>query len=205
MFTGIITAIGRVAAVERRPGLTRLSVESAYAPDSVAIGASISHDGICLTIVERETSPAGMRHVVEAAAETLAKTTLGAWEEGAEINLERALRAGDELGGHFVTGHIDATAEVLAREADGEGVRFTFTSPPDIAALIAAKGSIAVNGVSLTINEVGASSFGVLVIPHTLSVTTLARLRAGDRVNLEADTLARYAQRILETKHGSNP
>jgi riboflavin synthase len=203
MFTGIITAIGRVAAVERRPGLTRLSVESAYAPDSVAIGASISHDGICLTIVEREPSPAGMRHVVEAAAETLAKTTLPAWQEGAEINLERALRAGDELGGHFVTGHIDATAEVLRQEEDGEGVRFTFTSPPEIAALIAPKGSIAVNGVSLTINEVGEASFGVLVIPHTLNVTTLARLTAGDRVNLEADTLARYARRILEVKHGS--
>jgi riboflavin synthase len=204
MFTGIITAIGRVAAIERRPGLTRSAVDSAYAPESVDIGASISHDGICLTVVERAAAPSGMRHVVEAAAETLAKTTLGSWEEGAEINLERALRAGDELGGHFVTGHIDAVAEVLARAPDGEGVRFTIAAPHAIADLIAPKGSIAVNGVSLTINEVGPDNFGVLVIPHTLSVTALARLTPGDKVNLEADTLARYARRILEAKHGSN-
>jgi riboflavin synthase len=198
MFTGIVTAIGRVAAVERRAGLTRLVVESAYDPASVVIGASISHDGVCLTVVEAEASGAGMRHVVEAAAETLAKTTLGQWDVGSAVNLERALCAGEELGGHVVQGHVDGVGEVLSRTQDGEGVRFRFSMPAEIAGLVAQKGSIAINGVSLTVNEVDATSFGVMIIPHTLAVTTLAGLQAGDRVNLEADVLARYARRILE-------
>lgn len=201
MFTGIVTALGKVAAVERREGLVRLDVESAYDPASVEIGASIAHDGCCLTVVETASrSGGGMIHIVEVAAESLALTTLGALKLGDEVNLERSLRVGDELGGHIVQGHVDGLGEVLSVVQDGEGWRLRIKPPSEINHLIATKGSIAVAGVSLTVNEVDAEGFGMLIIPHTWSVTTLCRLKNGDRVNLEADMMARYAARLVEAR-----
>ncbi len=200
MFTGIVTAVGEVKAIERRPGLARLAIASPYDPASVEIGASIAHDGCCLTIVEKDAAPGGMRHVVEAAAETLKLTTLGALNEGDRVNLERALRLGEELGGHLVQGHVDGPGEVLSVTQDGAGWRLRIKPPASIAQLIAPKGSIAVQGVSLTVNEVDATGFGVLIIPHTWAMTTLSELKPGDNVNLEADLMARYAARLLETR-----
>ncbi len=201
MFTGIVTALGEVRGAERAPGLLRLTIESAYDPAGVEIGASIAHDGCCLTVVETASRPGGgMRHVVEVAAESLALTTLGALAVGDKVNLERSLRIGDELGGHMVLGHVDGVGEVVSLMRDGEGWRLNIRAPHDIAHLIAAKGSIAVAGVSLTVNEVNAEVFGVLIIPHTWSVTTLSRLGVGDKVNLEADMMARYAARLIEAR-----
>jgi riboflavin synthase len=200
MFTGIITAVGDVVAVERRNGLMRLTVESSYDPAGVAIGASICHDGCCLTVVETASVKGGMRHVVEVAPESLALTTLGNVREGVKINLERALRAGDELGGHIVSGHVDGIGRVAEVRADGEGWRVSIDAPEALAPLIAPKGSITIDGVSLTVNEVEGARFGVLLIPHTWAVTTLNRLKPGDTVNLEADMLARYVSRILSAR-----
>lgn len=200
MFTGIITSVGTVRSVERRLGLTRLEIESDYDPASVEIGASIAHDGCCLTVVERAASGAGMRHWVDVAAESLALTTLGSLTVGDPVNLERSLRVGDELGGHMVLGHVDGQGQVLSVRQDGEGWRISIAPPKGIAHLIAPKGSIAVAGVSLTVNEVDAESFGVLIIPHTWSVTALSRLQPGDKVNLEADMMARYAARLIEAR-----
>lgn len=200
MFTGIITAVGDVVGVERRNGLMRLTVESPYDPAGVAIGASICHDGCCLTVVETASVKGGMRHVVEVAPESLALTTLGNIREGGKINLERALRAGDELGGHIVSGHVDGLGQVADVRADGEGWRISIDAPEALAPLIAPKGSITIDGVSLTVNEVEGARFGVLLIPHTWNVTTLHRLKPGDAVNLEADMLARYVSRILSAR-----
>jgi riboflavin synthase len=200
MFTGIITAIGDVVAVERRNGLMRLTVESHYDPAGVAIGASICHDGCCLTVVETASVKGGMRHVVEVAPESLSLTTLGNVREGGKLNLERALRAGDELGGHVVSGHVDGIGHVADVRADGEGWRLSIDAPEALAPLIAPKGSITIDGVSLTVNEVEGARFGVLLIPHTWAVTTLNRLTPGASVNLEADMLARYVSRILSAR-----
>jgi riboflavin synthase len=200
MFTGIVTALGEVTAVEARPGLMRLTVASPYDAGGVDLGASIAHDGCCLTVVEKSARTGGMSHVVEAAAETLALTTIGALKAGDKVNLERSLRVGDELGGHMVQGHVDGLGEVLTVRQDGEGWRLTIKPPRGIAHLIAPKGSIAVAGVSLTVNEVDAAGFGVLIIPHTWAVTTLSKLKAGDKVNLEADMMARYAARLIEAR-----
>lgn len=200
MFTGIVTAVGEVVAVERRNGLTRLTVESAYDPSGVAIGASICHDGCCLTVVETQSVKGGMRHVVDVAPESLSLTTLGNVTEGAKLNLERALRAGDELGGHIVSGHVDGIGRVAEVRADGEGWRIGIDAPEALAPLIAPKGSVTIDGVSLTVNEVEGSRFGVLLIPHTWAVTTLNRLTPGASVNLEADMLARYVSRILSAR-----
>lgn len=201
MFTGIVTALGEVRAIERLHGLMRLTIESSYDPTGVAIGASIAHDGCCLTIVEMAPrSGGGMRHVVEVAAESLAVTTLGALEVGDNVNLERSLRVGDELGGHMVLGHVDGTGEILSLEQDGASWRLQIRPPIEIAPLIAPKGSIAVAGVSLTVNEVDRDGFGVLIIPHTWGVTTLSKLKLGDRVNLEADMMARYAARLVDAR-----
>lgn len=202
MFTGLISAVGKVTEVERRNGLVRLTVESDYDADTVALGASISHAGCCLTVVEAAPAVTGMRHVVEVAPESLALTSLAHWDVGHLVNLERSLRAGDELGGHIVGGHVDGLGEVLRVVADGEGWRISIRAPADLAPLIAPKGSITVDGVSLTVNEVDGATFGVLIIPHTWAVTTLSRLKAGDRVNLEADMLARYVSRILSARFG---
>lgn len=199
MFTGLVSAIGTVVAAERRNGLLRLSLEAPYPAKDVALGASICHAGCCLTVVETAPAPGGVRYAVEVAAESLEKTTLGFLQAGDPVNLERSLRLGDELGGHLVTGHVDGQGRVLSVTPDGEGWRIRIAPPRHIAHLIAAKGSIAVDGVSLTVNEVDDDAFGVLIIPHTWKVTTLSRLKAGDAVNLEADLMARYAARILKS------
>jgi riboflavin synthase len=201
MFTGIVTAIGEVKAVEKLPGLTRLTIAAPYA--GADIGASIAHDGVCLTVVETEAYQGGMRYVVEVAQESLDLTTMAALKAGDRVNLERSLRVGDELGGHIVQGHVDGLGEVLSVRQDGEGWRVRIKPPPEIAHLIAQKGSIAVAGVSLTVNEVDEEGFGVLIIPHTWAVTTLAKLKAGDKVNLEADMMARYAARLVEARRNT--
>ena len=200
MFTGIVTALGEVTAIERRDGLTRLSISAPFNAADVAIGASIAHDGCCLTVVEATPQGSGLRYVVEVAAESLTVTTLGALSLGDRVNLERSLRVGEELGGHLVQGHVDGLGEVLSVSKDGEGWRLKIKPPASINHLIAPKGSIAISGVSLTVNEVDAAGFGVLIIPHTWSVTTLSRLKAGDKVNLEADMMARYAARLIEAR-----
>jgi riboflavin synthase len=200
MFPGIVSALGEVRGVERRDGLTRLTIGAPYAADGLEIGASVAHDGCCLTVVERTANGAGVDYVVEVAAESLALTTLGALKQGDRVNLERSLRVGDELGGHMVQGHVDGLGEVRAVEQDGEGWRLRIRPPRTIFHLIAAKGSIAIAGVSLTVNEVDEAGFGVLIIPHTWSVTTLSKLKPGDKVNLEADMMARYAARLIEAR-----
>ncbi|QCO14055.1 riboflavin synthase [Azospirillum brasilense] len=191
MFTGIITDVGRVRAVERQ-GDTRFTVETAFAMETVPIGASIANNGVCLTVVEK--GPGWF--AVQASAETLSKTTLGGWAEGTRINLERALKVGDELGGHIVSGHVDGVATVVEVRADGESKRLTFEAPATLAKYIASKGSVALDGVSLTVNEVDGARFGVNIIPHTQDATTFGALKAGDRVNLEIDMLARYVARL---------
>lgn len=193
MFTGIITDVGRVAAVERR-GDTRFTMATAFDMDAVAIGASIACNGVCLTVVEKGPG----RFLVDVSAETLSKTTLGAWVAGTPVNLERSLRLGDELGGHLVYGHVDGVGEVVSVRPEGDSTRWTFRAPDALARFIAPKGSIAIDGVSLTVNEVEGALFGVNIIPHTRDNTTFGTLRAGDRVNLEADMLARYVARLVD-------
>ena len=191
MFTGIITDVGRVRAVKRQ-GDTRFTVETAFDMETVPIGASIANNGVCLTVVEK--GPGWF--AVQASAETLSKTTLGGWDEGTRVNLERALKVGDELGGHIVSGHVDGVASVVDIRPDGESKRFTFEAPATLAKYIASKGSVALDGVSLTVNEVDGARFGVNIIPHTQDATTFGTLKAGDRVNLEIDMLARYVARL---------
>ncbi len=201
MFTGITTDVGEVIAVEpRAEGLRRLKVACAYPRESIAIGASISHSGVCLTVVE--TAAAGNRTAisVDAAAVTLRMTTAGAWKQGTRLNLERALKVGDELGGHIVAGHVDGTAELVSREDLTDMARLTLRAPRELMRFVATKGSVALDGVSLTVNEVTADTFSVLIIPHTLSVTTLGAAKTGDQMNLEIDLMARYAARLMETK-----
>ncbi|WP_448203461.1 riboflavin synthase [Azospirillum sp. sgz302134] len=191
MFTGIITDVGRVRAVERQ-GDTRFTIETAFDTETVPIGASIANNGVCLTVVEK--GPGWF--AVQASGETLSKTTLGGWAEGTRVNLERALKLGDELGGHIVSGHVDGVATVVDVRMDGESKRFTFEAPANLAKYIASKGSVALDGVSLTVNEVDGALFGVNIIPHTQDATTFGTLKAGDRVNLEIDMLARYVARL---------
>lgn len=199
MFTGIVTDVGEVLAVQdRAEGLRRLTIGCAYDSSSIAIGASIACSGVCMTAVE--TGKQGNRDTfsVDAAAETLALTTVGRWRPGTRINLERSLKIGDELGGHLVSGHVDGLAEVVAREDLTDMARFTLRVPKPLAKFIAQKGSVALDGVSLTVNEVTADTFAVLIIPHTLGVTTIGALRVADQVNLEVDVMARYAARLME-------
>ncbi|MBC7770605.1 MAG: riboflavin synthase [Phycisphaerales bacterium] len=200
MFTGIVTALGEVTAVERRDRLARLTIDSSYDAAGVDIGASVAHDGVCLTVVSKAGRASGMTHVVEVAAESLALTSMASLKAGDRVNLERSLRVGDELGGHIVQGHVDGLGEVLSVRRDGEGWRLKIKPPAEIEHLIAQKGSIAISGVSLTVNEVDAEGFGVLIIPHTWAVTTLSKLQPGDKVNLEADMMARYAARLVEAR-----
>jgi riboflavin synthase len=192
MFTGIITDIGKVRAVTPG-GDTRFTMTTAYDTRDIALGASIACAGCCLTVTE--TGPGWF--AVQASAETLARTTLGAWREGTPVNLERALRLGDELGGHILSGHVDAVAEIVARRPEGESLRFVFEVPAPYDKAIAPKGSVALDGVSLTVNEVEGRRFGVNIIPHTQAHTTFGAARIGDRVNLEIDVLARYVARLL--------
>lgn len=199
MFTGIVTDVGEVLVAEdRAEGLRRLTIGCAYDSASIAIGASIACSGVCMTAVE--TGKQGNRDVfsVDAAAETLRLTTVGRWRPGTRINLERALKMGDELGGHLVSGHVDGLAEVVTREDLTDMARFTLRVPQALAKFIAQKGSVALDGVSLTVNDVTDDTFSVLIIPHTLSVTTIGSLKAGDQLNLEVDVMARYAARLME-------
>jgi riboflavin synthase len=201
MFTGIVTDVGEVIAVEPRgEGLRRLTVACSYPRESIAIGASIAHSGVCLTVVE--TGNAGNRTAisVDAAAETLRVTTARAWKVGTRLNLERALKIGDELGGHMVAGHADGIAELIVREDLTDMAKLTLRAPRELMRFIARKGSVALDGVSLTVNEVGDDTFSVLIIPHTLAVTTLGAARPGDAMNIEVDVMARHAARLLETR-----
>ncbi len=199
MFTGIITDIGEVSAVEpRAEGLTRLTVACRYDPASIDIGASIACNGVCMTVVARGKDGNGAWFAVDAAAETLRVTSVGGWRRGVRINLERALKVGDELGGHIVAGHVDGLAVLVTREDLTEMTRLTFRAPAALARFIAPKGSVALDGVSLTVNEVAGDTFSVLIIPHTLKATMLGLLQEGESVNLEVDLMARYAARLLE-------
>jgi len=201
LFTGIVTDIGEVLAVApRAEGLRRVTIGCAYDRASIALGASIACAGICLTAVEVGVRDGRTWFAVDAAAETLAVTTAGNWREGTRINLERALKLGDELGGHLVSGHVDGLAQVLARESLPDMARFTLSVPAGLARFIAPKGSVALDGTSLTVNEVDGNTFGVLIIPHTLDVTTLGATREGDALNLEVDLMARYAARLMEPR-----
>jgi riboflavin synthase len=201
MFTGIVTDIGEVVEVEpRAEGLARLKIACGYDPDTIDIGASIACSGVCLTVVGRGRDGNRGWFAVDAAAETLRVTTIGGWRRGTRVNLERALKVGDELGGHIVAGHADGLACVLEREDLTDMARFDFRAPEQLARFIAPKGSVAIEGVSLTVNEVGNDTFSVLIIPHTLAVTTLATLTVDDTVNLEVDLMARYAARLLERR-----
>lgn len=196
MFTGIITDVGTV--IERRGGV--FTIRSSYAAAGIALGASICHDGCCLTVTNVRPEGSGSIYALDVSNETLSKTTLGDWQPGRPVNLERALKAGDELGGHIVTGHVDATALIVDVRPDGESRRLTFEVPAALAPYIATKGSVALDGTSLTVNEVSATRFGVNLIPHTLTVTTWGRKKAGDRVNIEIDPLARYVARLMELR-----
>jgi riboflavin synthase len=201
MFTGIVTDIGEVSAVEpRAEGLKRLRIACSDDPDSIAIGASIACSGVCLTVVARGRSGNRGWFDVDAAAETLRLTSVGNWRLGTRVNLERSLKAGDELGGHIVAGHADGVAVLTARDDLTEMAKLTFTVPAELARFIAQKGSVALDGVSLTVNAVEGAAFSVLIIPHTLQVTTIGALGVGDSVNLEVDLMARYAARLLEAK-----
>lgn len=196
MFTGIVSDIGTVRALGRTGDTdTRLEITTSYDTADIPLGASIACSGVCLTVVEK--GPGWF--AVSASAETLDRTTIGDWAPGRGVNLERSLRLGDELGGHLVFGHVDGVGSIAEVEPDGESRRVTFAAPPDLMRLIAVKGSISVDGVSLTVNEVGDGRFGVNLIPHTLLVTTFGSGGEGDRVNLEIDMLARYVARLLET------
>jgi riboflavin synthase len=201
MFTGIVTDIGEVLGVEHRgEGLRRLNIACRYDRHSILDGASIACSGVCLTVVAAGVENGRTWFAADAAAETLRVTTVGGWQPGARINLERSLKMGDELGGHLVAGHVDGIGHVLTREDLTDSARFTLSAPAALARFIAPKGSVALDGVSLTVNEVSGDTFSVLIIPHTLNVTTLGALREGHRVNLEADVMARYAARLLETR-----
>lgn len=200
MFTGIVTDKGRVRSMEMR-GDARFVLETAFDLESVAMGASICCAGVCLTVVDKGEG----WFAVDVSAETLSRSTLGRWCEGSAVNLERSLRLGDELGGHVVSGHVDAVGEVVGAKAEGDSVRFEFAAPAALAPYIAEKGSITVDGVSLTVNAVRDTDtgciFGVNIIPHTRQVTTLGTLAVGDPVNLEIDTLARYVARMAASRH----
>ncbi len=201
MFTGIVTDIGDVVAVRARgEGLHRLKIACSYPRASIVEGASIACSGVCLTVVAIGEEDGRTWFSVDAAAETLRLTTVGGWRHGTKINLERALKVGDELGGHIVAGHVDGLATLLAREDLTEMARLTLRAPAPLARFIAAKGSVAVDGVSLTVNEVDGDTFTVLIIPHTLKVTTLGAWTVGTEINLEVDPMARYAARLMETR-----
>jgi riboflavin synthase len=201
MFTGIVTDVGEVLSIEERAqGLRRLTIGCRYDRASIAVGASIACAGACLTVVATGMHDGRTSFAVDAAAETLAVTTAGRWTAGTRINLERALKMGDELGGHLVAGHVDGIAEAVARDDLPDMARMIVRTPAPLARFIAAKGSVALDGVSLTVNSVDRDRFSVLIIPHTLAVTTLAATRPGDALNLEVDLMARYAARLLETR-----
>ena len=196
MFTGLVSDVGQVRSVEKR-GDTHLVIATHYDVSAMDIGNSVACAGICLTVVDKGTEK-DRWFAVTASGETVSKTTLGSWKVGDGVNLERPLRVGDEFGGHIVTGHVDAIAEVVSVAPEGESVRMAFEVPKALAKLIASKGSVALDGVSLTVNDVDGTRFGVNIIPHTSKVTTFGRLKPGSKVNLEIDLLARYVARLVK-------
>ena len=196
MFTGIVTGLGEVIALEQKGDL-RARIATAYDVARIDIGASIACEGVCLTVVALGSTPRNWFDV-EISAETVSKTNIGVWTLGQRINLERALKVGDELGGHIVSGHVDGVAEVVSCTPEGDSLRVTFRAPEPLAKFIAPKGSVALNGTSLTVYEVAGREFGINFIPHTQKVTTWGSVRPGDSVNLEVDTMARYVARLRE-------
>jgi riboflavin synthase len=199
MFTGIVTDVGTVAAIKPLSEGIGLRIDTAYDPKTIAIGASISCGGVCLTVTALPDGGSNARWFeVEAWEEALRLTTASSWKAGTRINLERALKIGDELGGHIVSGHVDGMAEIVERKEEGDAVRFTLEAPRDLARFIAPKGSVALDGTSLTVNRVKGTRFDVLLIHHSLTVTTWGERQPGDRVNIEIDTMARYAARLAE-------
>jgi len=200
MFTGIITDLGRVRRLHRG-GLAELTIATAFDTSAIPLGASIACSGVCLTVV----GVAPGEFSVQASAETLACTTIGEWEEGSPVNLEKSLRVGDELGGHLVAGHVDGIARIGERRPEAESVRFVFEAPEELASFIAPKGSVAIDGVSLTVNEVTGARFGVNIIPHTLGCTNFGRASPGQRMNLEIDLIARYVARLLGLRACGTP
>lgn len=193
MFTGIITDVGRVEALEQA-GDMRARIATAYDTAGIDLGASIASDGVCLTVVDMGEN----WYDVDISAETVSKTNLGDWVVGHRVNLERALKVGDELGGHIVSGHVDGVAEIVSMKIEGDSTRVRFRAPSELARFIAPKGSVALNGTSLTVNEVEGDGFGVNLISHTKEVTNWGQVQVGDRVNLEIDTLARYVARLAD-------
>lgn len=197
MFTGIITDVGTVQLITKR-GDTTIKIATVYEPAAVAIGASIACSGACLTVIAKGGKEGDAWFSVEASAETLSKTTLSGWAVGTKVNLERSLRVGDEIGGHIVSGHVDGVGDVVSVTPEGDSVRYKIKAPKQLAKFIAAKGSIAIDGTSLTVNEVDGNAFGVNIIPHTAKVTTWGGVKTGDKVNIEIDMLARYLARLKE-------
>jgi riboflavin synthase len=194
MFTGIITDVGEV--ISRDGG--RFTIHCSYAPETICVGASIACDGCCLTATLIRPASHGSLFTVDVSNESLSRSTLGDWQPGRHINLERSLKVGAEVGGHIVLGHVDGVARIIDIRTDGESRRFSFTLPAALAPLITAKGSVSLDGTSLTVNETEGDRFGVNLIPHTLTVTTWQSKKPGDRVNLEVDPLARYVARLME-------
>jgi riboflavin synthase len=199
MFTGIISDVGEVIELTPRGERSRLVLASAYDPESITLGASISISGVCLTVIEATRRNSGARLAFDVGAETLAVTMVGSLHAGDKVNLERALRMGDELGGHIVSGHVDGIAEIRSRRDFDGMAHFRFHVPSALARFIAPKGSVALEGTSLTVNAVEGEDFEVLLIPHTLAVTAWGGRKTGDRVNIEVDQMARYAARLIET------
>lgn len=201
MFTGIVTDVGKVDKITPLAEGLRLRVATAYDPKTIDIGASISHSGVCLTVVTLPEEGSNDRwYEVEAWEEALRLTTISTWKEGARVNLERALKIGDELGGHIVSGHVDGMAEIVAIEPEGDATRFRLRVPEEFARFVAPKGSVALDGTSLTVNAVSGCDFDILLIRHTLEVTTWGDRKVGDKINFEIDTMARYAARLAEFK-----
>jgi riboflavin synthase len=200
VFTGIVTDVGNLVGIKDKPNLRRFRVASKYAARSLALGASVAHDGVCMTVVAKGARAKGSWFEVEAGAETLARTTVGTWQKGKKINLERALKMGDELGGHMVSGHVDGLAKLVDRKNVGDMARLWFRAPAELTRFIAPKGSVALDGISLTVNEVEGREFGVFIIPHTLQATNWMKLEAGADVNLEVDQVARYLARLAEAR-----
>jgi len=199
MFTGIVTDVGTVSAITPMDEGVKLRIDTAYDPKTIDMGASISHAGVCLTVTGLPGEGSNERWFeVEAWEEALRLTTIASWQQGAKVNLERALKIGDELGGHIVSGHVDGTAEILSVEPEGEAVRIRLRAPEHLARFVAPKGSVALDGTSLTVNAVDGADFDILLIRHTLGVTSWGERKAGDRVNFEVDTMARYAARLAE-------
>ena len=201
MFTGIITAIGSLTSLDHKTdGGARVKIKTPWDCEKIDLGASIACNGVCLTVVDRDQD----HFSVDVSEESLAVTSLKNWDQGSAINLERALAMGDELGGHIVSGHVDGLAEIMSIRQDGDSYRVSLKAPDYLAPMIAPKGSVALDGISLTVNEVDGNTFGIMVIPHTWTHTTLGQNQVGDKINLEVDMLARYVARIISFHGGQD-